>query len=219
MRRAIVACSMIEDELKDALKKTGCCAPVYWLERGYHNTPKKLRSELQRQIDALQDYDEILLAYGLCGNGTAGLVSERAVLVLPKFDDCIHMMLCVGQRRGRVLTEAGNIYLTRGWIQDQEAILQKRKEYIEEYGEEEADDILEMMYGHYKRIAVIDTGCFDIEPVQEYAREAGELLGLEPVTVQGSVQILERLLTGSWGEDFIVQRPGEPLTASLWETG
>ena len=74
-----------------------------------------------------------------------------------------------------------------------------------------------MMYEHYQRIAVIDTGCYDLGPVQEYARQAGKLLSLEPVTVDGSARILEKLLRGEWDENFIVQKPGRPLEASQWE--
>lgn len=217
MKRVLVACSMMEDELRSVYEEIGCEVPIRWLERGYHNTPEKLRQVLQREIDELGEYDEILLAYGLCGNGTAGLVSEKATLVLPRFDDCINLMLCTGARKGRGLAEAGSIYLTRGWIQDEEAILQKQEEYVEEYGEETAQEILEMMYEHYEKIAVIDTGCYDLRPVQDYARRAGEMLSLEPVTVPGSTRILEKLLRGQWDEDFIVQRPGQPLTAAQWE--
>lgn len=217
MKRVLVACSMMEDELRSVYEKIGCEVPIRWLERGYHNTPEKLRQVLQREIDELGEYDEILLAYGLCGNGTAGLVSEKATLVLPKFDDCINLMLCTGARKTRGLAEAGSIYLTQGWIQDEEAILQKQEEYVEEYGEETAQEILEMMYEHYEKIAVIDTGCYDLKPVQDYAGRAGEMLSLEPVTVPGSTRILEKLLRGQWDEDFIVQRPGRPLTAAQWE--
>lgn len=217
MKRVVIACSMMEDELKKVFERTGCDLPVRWLKRGYHNTPERLREALQEEIDLLQEYDEILLAYGLCGNGTAGLVSERAVLVLPKFDDCINMMLCTGERSARGMAKAGSIYLTRGWIQDEEAVLQKRQEYVEEYGEETASEILEMMYEHYEKIAVIDTGCYELGPVQEYARQAGALLHLEPVTVEGSVSILEKLLKGEWEENFIVQKPGRPLSALQWE--
>lgn len=217
MNCAVIACSMMEDELGRVYERIGCQWPVRWLERGYHNTPDRLRQALQEEIDSLQEYDEILLAYGLCGNGTAGLVSERALLVVPKFDDCINLMLCTGHRSKRGLAETGSIYLTRGWIQDEEAVLQKRQEYVEEYGEETASEILEMMYEHYEKIAVIDTGCYDLEPVQDYARQAGELLNLEPVTVAGSTDLLEKLLTGRWDEDFIVQQPGQPLSTGQWE--
>lgn len=217
MKRVVVACSMMEDELHNVYDRIGCELPVRWLERGYHNTPERLREVLQKEVDGLQDFDEILLAYGLCGNGTAGLMSERATLVLPRFDDCINLMLCTGERRTRGLAEAGSIYLTRGWTLDEEAVLQKQQEYVEVYGEETAQEILEMMYEHYERIAVIDTGSYGLKPVQEYAKRAGELLKLEPVTVAGSTAILEKLLTGQWDEDFIVQKPGRPLSAAQWE--
>lgn len=217
MKQTLIACAMLENEIKKIYEKTGSRIPVIWLERGYHNTPEKLRGKLQELIDGLQDQDEILLTFGLCGNGTAGLVSRHTTLVLPRFDDCINMLLCRSQRKARGLTEIGTIYLTRGWTLDQEAILAQYDHYVEIYGPEAADEILETLYAHYERIAVIDTGCYDLAATQSYAQEAARLLNLSTDTVIGSTKILEQLLTGQWDENFIVQRPGEPLGIQEWE--
>lgn len=217
MKRVIVACSMMENELKKVYKKVKCTDPIVWLERGYHNSPDKLRKKLQETIDSLQEYDEILLAYGLCGNGTAGVYSEKSVLVLPKFDDCINLMLCNGIRQTRGLTKSTSIYLTDGWIRDEEAILQKYEDYIEQYDQETADEIMEMMYEHYEKISIIDTKSYDLKPVQEYADRAAQLLNLETEIVDGSIHILEQLLLGEWDSNFIVQPPQKALEISQWD--
>lgn len=217
MKRTLIACSTMEDEVKKVYEETGCEIPVIWVERGYHNTPAKLKEKLQSIIDDLQDQDEILMTFGLCGNGTEGLVSSKATLVLPKFDDCINMLLCRGERHSRGLIQTGCIYLTRGWTLDQEAILAQYEKYIEDYGQESAEAILEMMYEHYEKIAVIDTGSYDIASTLEYARKAAGLLDLSTETVEGSNRIIKQLLSGQWDENFIIQKPGQPVRAASFE--
>ena len=193
-------------------KILNCKIPVIWMDRGLHNTPEKLKIELQKQIDQLQDADEILLSFGLCGNGTDELVSKSTSLVIPKFDDCLNLMLCTAERTARGLTKADSLYLTRGWTLDSESILRQYDSLLEKYDEETRDIIFETMYEHYHTVNVIDTGCYDLRPVLEYAEKAAELLDLETETIPGSNRILKQLLTGEWDENFIVLQPGEMLS-------
>lgn len=216
MNRILIACSMLEDEINKVCKEIECDIPIIWMERGFHNTPEKLKQELQRIIDENQNYDEILLTFGLCGNGTDGIISKNTVLVMPKFDDCINMLLCRGKRESRGLTKADSIYITKGWTLDSEAILAQYEKYVEDYGEESAEEVMEMLYEHYKTITVIDTKCYDRGPVVEYAQQAARLLGLSTQVTEGSTHVLKQLLLGNWEEHFIVQKPGCPVTQSLF---
>lgn len=214
MKRILIACGMLEDEIGQVSRELDCKIPVIWVERGFHNSPGKLKEKLQDLIDQNQDCDEILLSFGLCGNGTEELISQKTRLVLPKFDDCINMLLCGEKRVCRGLTEPGSLYLTRGWTLDSEAILTQYEQYVTEYGEESAEAILEMMYEHYETISVIDTGYGQLSQVLDYAGQAAQLLGLSTRTVKGSVRILRQLLSGCHGEDLIVKEPGDPVKQS-----
>lgn len=216
MQRILIACSMLEDEIKKVYKEIECNIPVIWVERGFHNTPEKLNGELQKIIDDHQDCDEILLTFGLCGNGTEGIVSKNTMLVMPRFDDCINMLLCKGKRESRGLTKADSIYITRGWTLDSESILSQYDKYVEDYGEESAEGIIEMMYEHYKTITVIDTDSYEKAPVMEYANQAARLLGLSSQMTEGSTKVLRDLLLGNWEEHFIVQKPGCSVTQTLF---
>lgn len=216
MQRILIACSMLEDEIKKVYKEIECNIPVIWVERGFHNTPEKLNGELQKIIDEHQDCDEILLTFGLCGNGTEGIVSKNTMLVMPRFDDCINMLLCKGKRESRGLTKADSIYITRGWTLDSESILSQYDKYVEDYGEESAEGIIEMMYEHYKTITVIDTDSYEKAPVMEYANQAARLLGLSSQMTEGSTKVLRDLLLGNWEEHFIVQKPGCSVTQTLF---
>ena len=91
-KRTLISCAMLEDEVNHILEKTHLTLPVIWIDRGLHNRPENLNQLLQEHINQLQNQDEILLTFGLCGNGTAGLVSPNTMLRLPKFDDCINML-------------------------------------------------------------------------------------------------------------------------------
>lgn len=216
-KRTLIACSMMEDEINNALEQSNITIPVVWMDRGFHNTPEKLKTELQDQIDQLQDQDEILLAFGLCGNGTEGICSKNTKLILPRFDDCINLLLCTGQRTSRALTRADSLYLTRGWTLDQESILQQYDMIKEQYDEEMCDIIFETMYGHYHAITVIDTGCYDTAPVLNYAQKAADLLDFDVETRPGSNQILRQLIGGDWNEHFIVLQPGEKISAKYFD--
>lgn len=207
----------MEDEINNALDQMNITIPVVWMDRGFHNTPEKLKTELQDQIDQLQDQDEILLAFGLCGNGTEGICSKNTKLILPRFDDCINLLLCTGQRTSRALTRADSLYLTRGWTLDQESILQQYDMIKEQYDEEMCDIIFETMYGHYHAITVIDTGCYDTAPVLNYAQKAADLLDFDVETRPGSNQILRQLIGGDWNEHFIVLQPGEKISTKYFD--
>ena len=117
-KRTLISCAMLEDEVNHILEKTHLTLPVIWIDRGLHNRPENLNQLLQEHINQLQNQDEILLTFGLCGNGTAGLVSPNTMLRLPKFDDCINMLACRQPRTERKQTQKDALYLTRAglWI-------------------------------------------------------------------------------------------------------
>lgn len=216
-KRALISCAMLADEVKHILKQTNIDLPVIWIERGLHNTPKKLNQLLQKYINQLQDQDEILLTFGLCGNGTTGLVSPNTILRLPKFDDCINQLLCKKTRTERKQTETDAIYLTRGWTLDKEAILQQYELLSEQYDPEMRDMIFQTMYAGYHTLSVIDTGCYDLKPVKQYADKACGYLGFDRKTVPGNITTLEHLICGAEDSNILTLAPGKLLTASLFE--
>ena len=58
-KQTLIACSMMEDEIHQIFDCLNCSVPVVWIDRGFHNTPQKLKEELQKQIDLLQDYSSV----------------------------------------------------------------------------------------------------------------------------------------------------------------
>ncbi|MGN1382926.1 MAG: DUF1638 domain-containing protein, partial [Eubacterium sp.] len=122
------------------------------------------------------DRPVILLAYGLCGNGTEQLKTRSSVLAMPRFDDCINTLLCCGPRSCRALEKAGVYYLTRGWTLDTGALLQSHQKLLDKFGEKKTARIMDMMYDGYREVAVIKDGCYDTAPIEKYAQDCADLL-------------------------------------------
>lgn len=221
-KRILIACSMIEDEVNAVFDRLDVPdTEIWWQERGHHNDPDKLREVIQNEIDRADadGAEVIMLAYGLCGKGAAGWHTRHAVLAMPRFDDCCNIMLCTGKREKRNLLEAGNMYLTKGWSKDEGALLSMLERAKERYGERRGLKAMKLMFDSYTKVTVIDTGCYELGPVQDYAAKCAELLSLEDITVPGSNMILEKLIAGDWDEDIIVKRPGEAVAEEDFEFG
>lgn len=261
----VIACEMIEDEVRAAMESTGADYPVIWVERGYHNEPDDLREELKVLVryaetsiitgdirtkeltdnpyasipesmktrkqkrtattnlspgdEINQNLENIIIVFGLCGKGAAGIGSSSSRVIIPRFDDCVNMMLCPEKREKRAYMKAGITYLTRGWTEDKGSLLSIYNECLERYGEKRGRKAFKLMYDSYTLAAVIDDGCYDLEPVEEYARKTSELLGLDICTVDGSIHVFEKLLSGNWDDDIIVCEPGEVISEEDFDFG
>ena len=66
------------------------------LPKGLHDLGSdRMRSRVQEAIDGVKasDYDAILMGYGLCNNGLAGIVARHIPIVLPRAHDCITLFM------------------------------------------------------------------------------------------------------------------------------
>ena len=213
-KKILIACSMIEDEINAVFDRFDVPeTEVWWQERGHHNYPEKLRDVMQKEIERAETEgaDIIMLGYGLCGEGACGWHTERALLAMPRYDDCINMMLCTGKRDRRNYLETGKMYLTGGWSRDEGALLTMLDSYLAKYGERRAKKLMKMMLDSYTDVTVIDTGCYELGPVLEYADECARIMDLNVSMVPGSNEVLRKLICGDWDEDILVKQPGEAV--------
>jgi hypothetical protein len=77
---ALLACSVFEREIALLAGNAAHILETRFYEIALHDRPDTLREKLQGEIlalDARDDIDAIVLAYGLCGLGTAGLRAGR----------------------------------------------------------------------------------------------------------------------------------------------
>ena len=215
MKQLLIACLMMEAEVKKAIEVTGCKAEVIWMEKGLHDRPEKLRAALQETMDKAEAElrpDVIMLAYGFCGNAMQGLKAGNYTLVLPRIDDCITLFIGSRERKAQLEGGVGTMFQTYNWTDERTIQDQKRRLY-EQYDEDEAEELFEMMFGHYGRIAVLDTHCYDLAPVVAKTKAAAEYLGYDHQVYEGYIDYLTELLAGQWTEErFIVKEPGEIIS-------
>jgi hypothetical protein len=228
--------------------------PVYWcaatspniidvdlVRRGLHDRPTDLRSQLQSMIDTSPagKYDAVLLAYGLCGQATAGLRAGAIPLVIPRAHDCITLFLGSRQRYQQQFSDNPGTYwysadyierkdgstsslaMGSGLTSDLEA---QYATYVEKYGQDNADYLMSIMGAwqqHYNRAAYIDLGIGDSSPVETQAKEEAGRRGWNFERLQGDIGLIRRLLDGDWGaeteSDFLVVPPGKRIVMSVSE--
>jgi len=245
MRLKVIACGIVRMEIKALLAEVGGPGAeheieVKLLDVGLHDKPEKLCEEVQAAIEATEaSFDYLLLGYGICSNGLAGITARDVPLVIPHAHDCITFFLGSKERYAEEFTQQpGTYYYTCGWIEDkegyqeqeesmlrsrQEAARQARfEEYVQKYGEDNAQYLIEVeasWHQHYDRAAFINEGVGDIAAYRRFTRELAESRGWQYVELAGSDQLLRALLSGPWPEeDFLIVPPGRQ-TAECYDGG
>ncbi len=220
---------------------------VELLRLGWHSDPQALRSRLQARIDAAaagletgadtvnertsaeldlgRSYDAILLAYGLCGRSTEGLVARGVPLVVPRAHDCITLFLGGRARYQREFSDhpgtywyaqdyverkTGNTVLSLG-AEGYDDVAEMYDTYVEKYGKDNADYLMEVMGAwsqHYNRAAYIRLGVADSPAIEAETRDEASRRGWSFDQVAGDLVLVRRLLEGDWDEDFLVVQPG-----------
>jgi hypothetical protein len=211
-RSKLFYCRTLEDEIKTVVERINPGLPIDGLEYALHNTPQKLKDQLQDKVDSVEEpFDTILLCYGLCSNGVAGLLSPGQKIVIPRIHDCISLLLGSRDEYDRQFRgQPATYYLSRGWISQEGDPLSSYHRYCERYGEKKAKMVIEMEYVNYKRLAYIHTVGDDEEDIR-YSREVADFMGVEFVELQGSLRMFEKLVGGDWDNEFVVVSPGQTL--------
>jgi len=209
-RRFVIACATVIEELLPLLPPE---LGHRVLDFGLHSEPSRLRSSLQAAIDELQDTSDVLiLGYGLCSQGVVGLKAGRCSLVVPRVDDCISIFL--GSRsahRDQASGEPGTYYLTKGWIEAGDSPFAEFDRIEARYGRAVAERTIARMLGHYTRLALIDTGQYEMERYRAYAQTQADRLHLRFEELAGSDRLVRKMIEGPWDEEFLVVEPGGTL--------
>lgn len=208
MKIAILACKTLKHEIEKACNDNNIDYPIYWVESGLHNYPEKLHKTVQEELDKLQDFDRVIMTFGLCGNALLGIKSNNLELIMPKVDDCISLMLGSVDERRKYGGKNGMYFLTKGWIEGERNLWVEYQYTIEKYGEETGKEVFDMMLNHYKTLGIIDTKCYDLSEIMPLCREISETLNLKLKILEYPIDYIEKLLTGPWDEKkFVVIKP------------
>jgi hypothetical protein len=207
----ILACETLRDEIG----RVAGDIEVEYCEGLLHDRPDRLRETLNQRIAATPGSRTILLGYGRCCNGTAGLEAGPHRLVLPAVDDCIALLLGSREEYARQFSSCpGTYYYTRGWIEYIEDPYHEYLDMVPKYGEEKARRIAHLILENYRRVAVIDTGTYDLDDYRDYLHTVSEFYDLPLEMLPGSLRLLERLAQGPHDGEFIVVEPGDRLDES-----
>lgn len=200
--------------------------PMTFLGYELHTRPKEMRPALQAQLDTLASPSIVLLGYGLCGNGVVGVRSGRHMLVIPRTHDCIAIFLGSFQAYAeRFRKDPATFYLTKGWLESGDGPLFDYREYVRDYGEETANDLIDMLYRHYRRLCYVAFSDSELVQYQAQLDEVAEFcrtrLNMTYEVVHGSDALIaelarmpERLDDGN--EEFVVVPPGGEVQESMF---
>jgi hypothetical protein len=203
--------------------------PTTYLDYGLHVRPEKMAPALQARLDALPEPSLVLVGYGLCGNGLHGLKAGRHTLVIPRADDCITILLGSSHAYVQAFREQpGTYYLTKGWLESGSDPLKEYRAYVEQFGRENADSLIELMYGRYKRLCFVAHIQADLDEYRskalEVARFCAERWGMTYEERIGSDDLIRRLLEAprqpqALGDDFVVVPPGGTVSQMMFIRG
>jgi hypothetical protein len=211
---------MMEPHLRDG------AIPTMFLEYGYHRVPQTMTPALQDEIDRVAEPSVIIIGYGLCGNGLVGLHARQHTLIVPRADDCITLLLGSYQRyREEFSAEPGTYYLTKGWLESGSHPLKEYREYVEKYGLETADFLIDEQYRNYKRVILVAPNPAELDAYRDKAREVADFCaarwGFRYEERIGSDDYVKRLVTvahqlNESSDDFLVIPPGGEIKQEMF---
>lgn len=221
---ALLACSVFEGEI--AMYATGAEHIVArrMFDIGLHDRPDVMRRTLQAAVDELDSEPEveaIVLAYGLCGRGTAGLRAGRNRIVIPRAHDCFTVFMGSKEEYARRQAACPDCYYySPGWnrarrVPGPERLAALRAELAARFDADEVDFLIEnekALWAVRGHALYVDLGTPDAEAEAKYARGCADGLGWTFEQLHGDPKLLRDLLWGAWDDArFQVVPPGQTL--------
>lgn len=214
-----LACQVFQ-HLIEALLPADLTPSITYLDYGLHRIPRHLKKHLQEQIDSIEKPSLVVLGYGLCGNGLDGIQAGKHILLIPRADDCIAILLgSYAAYQKEFQTTPGTYYLSKGWLESGSNPLSEYKGYVERYGKEQADWLMDEQYRNYKRLVFIAHNREDLEKYRSQAEEVAQFClrwGMRYEEIIGSDEYTRRLIEtaaslASADEDYLIVPPGGEL--------
>jgi hypothetical protein len=226
---AIIACDVMWRELSYYVSKAPQRIRLRMLEQELHNTPQKLREEIQRTIDQVEEKaNYILIGFGLCSNAILDLSAKKSTIIVPRGHDCITFFLGSKERYADYFNQnPGTFWYNSGYMDGAfqpgpEQMKELRRRYAEKFGEENADYLMEIeqnWHDDYKTAAYITSPLVDNESLSAVTKDCAAFLGWEYDELEGDLSLFEEFLAGiedgKWNEDkFLVVPPGYKIAAT-----
>jgi hypothetical protein len=231
MRIAVLACAVFEQEIALHSRGAAHIAECRFLEIALHDCPAKMRTLLQENMDAVEareDIEAVVLAYGLCGLGTAGLRPRRHKLVIPRAHDCVTIFLgskeAYREHQQRCPT---CYYYSPGWnrsrrVPGPERTEAMRAEYLSKFDPEDAEFLMEQertQWAQHDTVAYVELGTEDAEAEAAYARRCADWLGWKFERLRCDPALMRDLLWCNWDDRrFLIVEPGMQTAHAVDDT-
>ena len=224
----VLACDVLQEEIEtisDSLRHV-----VRWefLPMGLHDRPRQMRMELQAWIEVAEAdprVEAIVLIYGLCGHGTAGLTTKRVPLILPRAHDCITLFIGSAKRYQDYFAEHPDAYFyTPGWMRENRTPGPEREKALRKQLEERYDDpeTIEMLMeaeascwqGNH-HATYVDFGLPQHHALPDRAKSCADRMGWSFEKIHGDPTLLHDTLGGNWKDDtHLIIQPGQSIQPS-----
>jgi hypothetical protein len=238
-RFKLIGCDVLYRECCAAVARSPHQVDLHFLPKGLHDLGgAPMCRRMQEEVDAVDAalYEAVLLGYGLCGNGLAGLQARSIPLVLPRAHDCITLFLGAKERYLEYFNSHPGVYFkTSGWIErggsseisqgvlQQQGLAATREQLVAKYGEENAAYLFEELTRYktnYSQFTFIEMGIEPDDRFERRAREEADDRGWKFEKVQGNMALIEALANGDWDESrFLVVPPGHRVAARYGDDG
>lgn len=212
----IIACQVMQTMLEGLLPED-LAEQITFMDYGLHRVPNKMTWTLQDALDSIEEPSLVVLGYGLCGNGLNGIKAGQHILLIPRTDDCIAILL--GSRQAYIRefgAVPGTYYLSKGWLESGSYPLKEYEEYVEKYGSDDAAWLMDQQYQHYERLVLVAHSQADLDKYRSQAQEVArycEQWGIRYEEILGSDAYVRRLVEvaadlSKADGDFVIIPPG-----------
>ncbi len=229
MRLKCILCKVLQREAYWCAARSPNIIDIVLMPQGLHNTPDVLRAEVQKEADKIHDaagnrYDAILLGYGLCSNGVAG-ISCKTEMIIPRAHDCITLLLGSRRRYQEYFdSHRGTYWYSVGWLENSpmpgpDRLNALKAEYTEKYGADNAEFLMETEQGwmkEYQWATFVDWGLPGTDAQKIYTRNCASHLHWQYDEVAGDSGLMQRFFDGRWSEDeFLRILPGQVIRQDI----